>query len=213
LKRYDLNIIGSDGDLTLGTFEDIGEKLHHAAVEATPIDQLRNDNSLALADAYAIQDLVVSHRVSSGNLVRGVGLAFSSRAKVLQFGLSDQIYGCVTSDMEIPDGGILTLSKFIQPRVEPEISFILKNDISEPRPVYELMRCVEAIAVTLDVIDSRYENFKFSLTDVIADNSSHAAYTLGTWQPANFDLENLGILKVCPESSYWIAEFSEHEAN
>ena len=111
-------------------------------------------------------------------------MAFSSRAKVLQFGVSDQIYGCVTSDMEVPDGGILTLSKFIQPRVEPEISFVLKNDISEPRPAHELLRSVEAIAVTLDVIDSRFRDFKFSLLDVVADNSSHAAYTLGTWRPA-----------------------------
>ncbi len=42
--------------------------------------------------------------------------------------------------------------------------------------------------------DSRFKDFKFSVLDVVADNSSHAAYTLGTWRPANVDLDNLGIL-------------------
>ena len=176
------------------SLEDIADKLHHAAVTASPIEQVTKTHPLSADAAYRVQDLVVERRLAQGAARRGVGLAFSSRAKMAQFGLSDQIYGWITSDMDIPDGGTLDPAKFIQPRVEPEISFILGRDISEPRPVFELMRCVEAIAVTLDIIDSRFKDFKFALPDVIADNSSHAGYVLGTWQPANVNLDNLGIL-------------------
>ena len=176
------------------SLESIANDLHDAAVNASPIEQITKGRALTVAEAYEVQDKVVECRLAAGAVRRGVGLAFSSQAKIKQFGLSDQIYGWVTSDMEIADGGALDLSKFIQPRVEPELAFVLGRDIAEPRPAPELMRSVDAIAVTLDVIDSRFKDFKFALPDVIADNSSHAAYALGTWQLPTADLDNLGIL-------------------
>jgi 2-oxo-3-hexenedioate decarboxylase len=180
--------------MTVQSLQQIADDLDKAAVSARPIEQITKSWAISLDDAYRVQDMVVERRLKRGETRRGFGLAFSSRAKMKQFGLSDQIYGCITSGMEIADGGLLHLEKLIQPRVEPEVSFILGKDVSEPLPVFELMRSVEAIAVTLDIIDSRFKDFKFALADVIADNSSHAGYVLGTWQNPAIDIENLGIL-------------------
>jgi 2-oxo-3-hexenedioate decarboxylase len=149
--------------MTVQLLEQIADDLDKAAVSARPIEQITKRWAISLDDAYRVQDMVVERRLKRGETRRGFGLAFSSRAKMKQFGLSDQIYGCITSGMEIADGGLLHLEKLIQPRVEPEVAFILGKDVSEPLPVFELMRSVEAIAVTLDIIDSYPERFRVEI--------------------------------------------------
>jgi 2-oxo-3-hexenedioate decarboxylase len=56
------------------------------------------------------------------------------------------------------------------------------------------MAAVAGIAPALEIIDSRYENFKFSLTDVVADNSSSSALVVGPWSDPRADFSNLGML-------------------
>ena len=175
-------------------FEALADMLHKAAVSATEVEQITHQQALSLDDAYAIQKLVVDRRITDGDRWAGFGLAFSSRAKAKQFGLSEQIFGSITSGMEIADGGVLKLARFVHPRVETELSFIIGKDITGPAPCHELMRSVDAVAVTLDVIDSRYRDFKFTIPDVVADNSSHAGYCLGNWCPPDTDIDNLGML-------------------
>ena len=60
--------------------------------------------------------------------------------------------------------------------------------------VTEAMSAVEAVAPAMEIIDSRYRNFKFSLADVVADNSSSSGFVLGAWQTPNVDLSNLGMV-------------------
>lgn len=58
----------------------------------------------------------------------------------------------------------------------------------------EVSDFIEGVAPALEIIDSRYKNFKFSLEDVIADNCSSAGVILGAWQPFNASLENVGMI-------------------
>jgi len=94
----------------------------------------------------------------------------------------------------IEDGGEITLSGYVHPRVEPEICFLMKKPLSGRVSLLEAMSAVEAIAPALEVIDSRYNNFKFSLEDVVADNCSSAGYVIGPLVKPTVDTANLGMV-------------------
>lgn len=141
-------------------------------------------------EAYAVQEALVARRLARGERLTGFKLGFTSVAKMRQMGVSDLIHGRLTDRMEIPDGGRFDLSRLIHPRVEPEVAFLLGDTL---RPGGDLMAAVAAVAPALEVIDSRYDGFLFSLPEVIADNTSAAGYAVGPWS-APGDLGNLGVL-------------------
>ncbi|MDJ0465486.1 fumarylacetoacetate hydrolase family protein [Streptomyces sp. H27-C3] len=141
-------------------------------------------------EAYAVQEALVARRLARGERLTGFKLGFTSLAKMRQMGVSDLIHGRLTDRMEIPDGGRFDASALIHPRVEPEVAFLLGDTL---RPGTNPMAAVAAVAPALEVIDSRYNGFRFSLPEVIADNTSAAGYTVGPWS-APGDLSNLGVL-------------------
>ncbi|MFD7966381.1 2-keto-4-pentenoate hydratase [Streptomyces zaomyceticus] len=141
-------------------------------------------------EAYAVQEALVARRLARGERLTGFKLGFTSVVKMRQMGVSDLIHGRLTDRMEIPDGGRFDISRLIHPRVEPEVAFLLGDTL---RPGGDLMAVVAAVAPALEVIDSRYDGFRFSLPEVIADNTSAAGYAVGPWS-APGDLGNLGVL-------------------
>ena len=112
---------------------------------------------------------------------------------MIQMGVEDLIWGRLTDAMLVEDGGELDLSRYIHPRIEPEIAFLLKKPISGKVSSIEAMSAIDAIAPAMEIIDSRYQNFKFSLEDVVADNSSSSGFVIGPWQSINADISNLGM--------------------
>jgi 2-oxo-3-hexenedioate decarboxylase len=123
-----------------------------------------------------------------------VKMGFTSRAKMLQMGLSDLIWGRLTSGMRLEDGGVLHLPRYIHPRIEPEVAFLLGSRLTGPVSPAEAALAVVAVAPAMEIIDSRYEHFKFSLPDVIADNSSSSGFVIGAWRSPQLDLSNLGMV-------------------
>src|SRR5210317_910989 len=118
-------------------------------------------------------------------------MGFTSVAKMKQMGVDDMIIGQLTADMWITEHQPLVRSQCIHPRAEPEIAFRLSKDITSPLSVDEVSSVVDGVAPAIEVIDSRYENFKFSLEDVIADNCSSSAFVIGAWQPLPASLNKL----------------------
>ena len=169
----------------------LAERLAGAAARAKPTAQISDDVDLSLADAYEVQRRVVDRR--PGARV-GLKMGFTSRAKMAQMGVSDLICGELTDDMRIMDGGTVVFSRFIHPRAEPEIAYLLKAPLEGRLSPAEALSRVEAIAVAVEVIDSRYENFRFNLTDVVADNSSSAAFALGPLRAPGTPVGNLGMV-------------------
>lgn len=173
---------------------DIAEIVDSAAKNATAIAQLsENGHQLSLDQAYAVQALSMQRRYQRGEKQVGVKLGFTSRAKMIQMGVDDVIWGRLTDAMLLEDGGSLDLSGYVHPRIEPEIAFLLKKPLNGQVTLLEAVDAVEAIAPAMEVIDSRYQNFKFSLADVIADNSSSSGFVIGSWQKPEQDITNLGI--------------------
>jgi 2-oxo-3-hexenedioate decarboxylase len=152
------------------------EALDAAQRSATAIGQL--DLPPDLAAAYRIQRELIQLRLARGERLVGCKLGFTSKAKMAQMGVSEIIVGRLTDAMQVPDGADVELSRFIHPRIEPEIAFRLARDVDG-----DIAGCVDAVAPALEIIDSRYRDFRFSLPDVIADNTSAAAFVVGEWQP------------------------------
>ena len=110
----------------MNRIEEWAALLDAAAVAARETDQIDPDGRLALGDAYAIQKASIDRRVARGERRVGVKMGFTSRAKMAQMGLSDVIWGRLTSSMLIEEGGSVSMARFIHPRVEPEIAFVLR---------------------------------------------------------------------------------------
>jgi 2-oxo-3-hexenedioate decarboxylase len=91
------------------------------------------------------------------------------------------------------ENGELNMENFIHPRAEPEICFLVNQDIDRELSLEEAPDYVEAVAAAIEIIDSRYQNFKFSLEDVIADNCSSSGLFVGEWQDKNTPLGDLKI--------------------
>jgi 2-oxo-3-hexenedioate decarboxylase len=174
--------------------EAIAERLDTAAMSAIAIPQLCEDFEVQLDDAYRIQAASIERRVSRGDRRVGMKMGFTSRAKMLQMGVSELIWGRLTISMMIEEGGSISLADFIHPRVEPEVAFLMRKPLAGRVSSLEALDAVEAVACALEVIDSRYKAFKFSLTDVVADNASSSGFAVGPWRKPDTEFANLGMI-------------------
>lgn len=165
-----------------------------AAATATEIPQITDDYPLNVEEAYAVQSLSVQRRIARGERLVGYKMGLTSRAKMIQVGVSEVIWGRLTDAMRVEEGGSVAFNRYVHPRVEPEIAFLLKADLSGKVSNLEALAAVEAVAPALEIIDSRYKNFKFALPDVIADNSSSSGFVIGDWRKPDFDFSNVGIV-------------------
>lgn len=172
----------------------LAERVDTAARTATGIPQLSATKQISLAEAYAVQRASIARRLARGETRIGMKMGFTSRAKMVQMGLSDLIWGRLTDAMIVEEGGSLSLANYVHPRIEPEIAFLLKKPLAGRVTALAAQAAVEAVAVAMEVIDSRYENFKFSLTDVVADNSSSSGIVIGPWRAPDLDYANLGLI-------------------
>jgi 2-oxo-3-hexenedioate decarboxylase len=146
------------------------------------------------ATAYDAQWAGIDARLDAGERLVGAKLGLTSRIKQQVMKVDTPLYGWVTGDMLLPYGEPVELTRFIQPRVEPEIAFLLARDVATPATVTGVLAATEAVFAAVDVLDSRYDNFRFRLPDVIADNASAGAFLLGPAAAPPTDLGDLRLL-------------------
>ena len=176
---------------------ELAKHLDSAAINADAVPQISIDQELSIADAYKVQVASIDQRLGRGEKLLGYKMGFTSKAKMEQMGVHELIWGRLTSNMELKDGDALELSKYVHPRAEPEVAFRIKQDIPGELTEADIPNYVDAVCVAIEIIDSRYKNFKFSLEDVIADNCSSTGYVLGDWLTAENKFDHLSIsLKV-----------------
>lgn len=148
------------------------------------------------ATAYDLQAEVVAARVAGGSHVVGAKLGLTSEAKQRQMNVSEPLYGWLTSCMRLDPGQPIECDRFIQPRVEPEIVFVLGSDLEGPMVgAADVLAATQCVMAGIDVLDSRYAGYKFTLPDVIADNASSAAFITGSTavDPRGIDLRLVGV--------------------
>lgn len=135
---------------------------------------------LDLDTAYRVQDEIVCRRVESGEHIVGVKLGLTSRAKQQRMRVDSPSTAWLTDRMVLPAGAPLVVEQLIHPRVEPEIVFVLGERLSGPGvTAARAMEAVSHVYGGLEVIDSRYTDFTFTLPDVVADNASSARFVIG----------------------------------
>ena len=177
--------------------QELAETLDSAALSGEAVPQISvAHEGLTLADGYRIQRASMARRYARGEVAVGMKMGLTSRAKMEQVGVHSPIYGHLTDRMQRSDGAALSHARHVHPRVEPEIAFILNQELRGPVTAAQAMLAVGGVVAALEVIDSRYENFKFNLTDVVADNASSSKFLLGdTIRSAHdVDVSNLGMV-------------------
>lgn len=177
----------------MSQYSDFARILDEAAQRAQAVAQFDPEGAMPLAEAYEVQRASIRCRLERGEKRVGIKMGFTSRAKMLQMGLSDVIWGRLTSGMLIEEGSTVDFSRYIHPRVEPELAFVLREPLCGQVTPARALAAVEAIAPALEIIDSRYQDFKFSLPEVIADNASSSGFVIGPWQDPHQDFSNLGL--------------------
>jgi len=165
-----------------------------AALTGQGIPQFSARQVLSTEEGYAVQALSMQRRYARGDRRIGMKMGFTSRAKQIQMGLSDLIWGRLTASMLVEEGGAIQLSKYVHPRVEPEIAYLIKDRLAGEVTPIQALNAVAGVAPAMEIIDSRYENFKFDLGDVVADNSSSSGFVLGDWFAPDTDVRNLGLV-------------------
>jgi 2-oxo-3-hexenedioate decarboxylase len=170
----------------------IARKLDEAARSRTAITQF--GASLSEDQAYAVQAASIQHRLSRGERRIGMKMGLTSRAKMEQMGVHDMIWGRLTDKMLVEEGGAIELRNYVHARVEPEIAFLIGTRLEGVVTLPQAQAAIAAVAPAMEIIDSRYENFKFTLTDVVADNASSSGLVIGPWLSRDTDISNLGML-------------------
>lgn len=163
--------------------------------DRTPITDEWPD--LDLATAYRIQDETLARRRARGETVVGVKLGLTSRAKQQRMGIDSPLTAWLTDAMVLPAGAPVPRARLIHPRAEPEIVFVLGRPLAGPGvTATAAMRAVESVWSGIELIDSRYTDFRFTLPDVVADNASAGAFVTGPVgvAPAGLDLSLEGCL-------------------
>jgi 2-oxo-3-hexenedioate decarboxylase len=121
---------------------------------------------------YRIQDAALRQRLARGETLAGVKLGLTSRSKQRQMNVSAPLVAWLTDAMVLPAGAPVPQDRFIHPRAEPEIVFVMAERLAGPGlTAARAMAAVGRVHAGVEIIDSRYRDFRFTLADVIADNA------------------------------------------
>lgn len=149
---------------------------------------------LDVVDAYEIQLLNIRARVAAGARVVGHKVGLSSEAMQKMMGVDEPDYGHLLDDMEVFEDRPVPAGKFLYPRVEVEVGFILADDLPGAGCTEDdVLAATAAFAPSIELIDTRITDWKIKLGDTIADNASSAGWVLGTDRvsPKDIDVKNI----------------------
>ncbi len=144
-----------------------------------------------VVDAYQVQLINIRRRIEAGATVRGHKVGLSSQAMQEMMGVDEPDYGHLLSDMECFPEVPVAADRYCYPRVEVEVAFILGDALpGQNCTEQDVLRATEAVAPSIELIDSRIRDWKIGIVDTIADNASSAGFVLGheRVKPADLDL-------------------------
>ena len=180
------------------TIEKLAKHLERAELEAHDVTKITDDHpDMDWDDAYAIQDEIRRRKEARGIRTAGLKCGLTSFAKMKQMGVENPVFGFVSDYMARPDGGEIKISELIHPKVEAEICIVTKAPLKGPGcHVGAVMAAVDFVIPAVEVIDSRYRDFKFDLKSVIADNTSSSRFVIGgrSRDLNDLDLRTLGVV-------------------
>lgn len=178
--------------------EALAAHLESAELEARDVTKITDDfPAMDWADAYDIQDEIRRRKEARGHRTVGLKAGLTSFAKMKQMGVDTPCFGFVSDYMARPDGGEIAIKELIHPKVEAEICIVTKAPLKGPGcHVGAVLAATDFVVPAVEIIDSRYRDFKFDLKSVIADNTSASRFVVGgrSRRVDDLDLRTLGVV-------------------
>lgn len=189
--------------LTQAEIEEAAEALFAAEITGQQIGLLSSRHSgMTLDDAYAVQRALVSKRKSTGREIIGwkIGLTSKAMQKALHIDIPDS--GVLFDDMQFATGDTVAKGRFIKPRVEAEIAFVMKSDLEGPADRDAVLAATDYVAPALELLDTRIKrldpltSMPRKVVDTISDNAANAGVVLGKERhdPLDVDLRHVGAI-------------------
>jgi 2-keto-4-pentenoate hydratase len=160
------------------TRDEIAASLYEAHRNGEPIGRLTERYELTIEDAYAIQSRLVDRRLEDDASVVGHKVGLTSDGIQEQLGVDEPDFGRLLDTMFVEDRTVPT-DDLIEPRIEPEIGFLIDEPIDPPVTYLDVLAATRGVVPVLEIIDSRVESWDIRIQDTIADNASSALYATG----------------------------------
>ena len=171
--------------------------LIEAQRSVTPTEQLDiRFPGIEIADSYAIQRETLAARLAQGARLRGHKIGLTSKAMQATAGISEPDYGYLLDDMFHADGESIAVERYIAPRVEVELAFVLSRPLRGPGvTLFDVLDATAYVQPALELIDGR-SRYPRRIVDNIADNAAAAGVVLGgrVIRPLELDLRRVGAL-------------------
>ncbi len=183
--------------LDSNVIQKLTDRVLHAQDTATTMTKLTDEYpSMSIADGYAVQDELRRRWIARGDRCVGLKAGLTSKAKMLQMGVDVPSFGILMASFARPENSAIDTRELVHPRVEAEIAFVMKDALQGDVTIEQVIAATDYIIPAVEVIDSRYEKFKFDLASVIADNGSSARFVAGgrPRDPREMDLRTIGVV-------------------
>ncbi|MBF6173127.1 2-keto-4-pentenoate hydratase [Nocardia blacklockiae] len=160
---------------------ELAAELAVAERDRVPIDPLvARHPDIDVVDAYEIQLINIRQRLAGGARVVGHKVGLSSKAMQQMMGVDEPDYGHLLGEMQVFEDVPVDTSKYLYPRVEVEVGFVLGKDLPGAECTEaDVLDATVAYAPAIELIDTRIKEWKIALCDTIADNASSAGWVLG----------------------------------
>lgn len=157
---------------------------------------------ISLDDAYAIQAAQMAQKLAAGRTILGWKIGLTSKVMQDALGITTPDSGVLYDDMLFSTGGTVPAGRFIQPRVEAEIAFLMKEPIEGDVTRDDVLAATEAVAPSLEILDTRILRVDPAtgqarkIFDTVADNAANAGIVLGNERhdPRSVDLRWTGAI-------------------
>lgn len=173
-------------------------RLERAERERDGIPKLSDTHPEATPhDAYRIQLEVARRRAEGGEALVGMKVGLTSKAMQELAGVMQPDYGHLWRGMRVSDAGSVSHAELLQPQVEAELAFVLARPIRGPGvTATDVLRCTAFVAASLEIVDSRYEDWRIRWVDTVSDNGSSALFVLADSgvSPVGLDLATTGLV-------------------
>lgn len=184
--------------LTTEKIRQLAEHLENCELNAQDTPKITDQHpDMDWDDAYAIQNAIARRKLARGARIVGLKAGLTSHAKMRQMGVDTPIFGWLADSFVVPDGGECDHAKLIHPKVEPEIVFFTKAPLRGPGcHIADVLAATDFVMAGIEIIDSRYRDFKFDLKSVVADNCSSSRFVIGSLARSldGLDLRTTGVV-------------------
>ena len=144
--------------------------------------------NMTLDDAYAVQRALVDQRKSTGRRIIGWKIGLTSRAMQDALKIETPDSGVLFDDMQFEHGSTVPEGRFIQPRIEAEIAFVMKSDLNGAATRQEVLDATDYVCPSLEILDTRVQRVDAetgaarTIMDTVSDNAANAGLVLGEAQ-------------------------------